>query len=313
MPPRLVHYSKRNGHPPTNDINSRIPESPRFGMVSSSDHMLDDFTNIFRPYDTRYISPIISIVICTYGRPESLNDTLTSLSHQTFRNYEIILLSEKGSLCQIRQRGLSLSKGDYVSFIDDDVYCPPTWLQAVIQTFKEKGCLGVTGPTTITKEYQSNRDCLRWKKLRKLQEWIFKVSPNPGTLSICGTPSMASNFQGCEYEGKVQYLECCNMSVKRKEAIDVGGFDTSYLKTSEWSEPDLSLRIGKLGDLYFIPEARLYHRPSQQGIYKNRLSTSHRWHNFVKFQRKWIKPSLSRQLYWGFVWIYLKMKDWQMI
>ena len=124
---------------------------------------------------------------------------------------------------------------------------------------------------------------------------------------------MVSNFKGCEYEGKVDYLECCNMSVKRKEALDVGGFDLSYFKTSEWSEVDLALKLKKKGILTFNPKVLLYHRPSQQGIYADRISTKHRWENFKIFQKKWIKPSFKRLIYWAFVWTYLKIKELQMI
>ena len=261
------------------------------------------------------MEPIASIVICTYGRPESLNDTLLSLSHQTFRNFEIILISEKGDLSRIRQRGLLLAKGDYVSFIDDDVYCPSTWLQSVIQAFQKEGVIGVTGPTTITGEFRNNRDLFKFKRIKHLYDlWFLDGQADiPGYISKCGAPSTYSNDEGCKYEGKVSYLECCNMSVKRKESINVGGFDPGYIKTSEWSEPDLSFRLGKLGDLNFVQSAGLCHRPSKEGIYKDRLSTLHRWRNFVRFQRQWIEPSLKRHLYWAFIWTYLKMKEFRMI
>ena len=250
----------------------------------------------------------LSIVICTYGRPESLNDTLESLTHQTFRNFEVILITEKGHLAELRQRGLETSGGSIVSFIDDDVYCPPTWAQGVMQSFRE-GVVGVTGPTTITEGFKKNRDCFKYKRLRKAQEWLFKVPTTPGQLSPCGAPSMASNDEGCSYEGSVMYLECCNMSVKRKEALDVGGFDLSYTGTSEWCEVDLALKIARTGSLLFVKTASLFHRPSIQGIYKARIKTKHRWENFKFFQRRWIKRSLRRDLYWAFIWTYFRMKE----
>ena len=254
----------------------------------------------------------VSIVICTYGRPESLNDTLESLTKQTYKDFEVILLTEKGHLSQLRQRGLECAVGSIVSFIDDDVYCPPTWLEGVVKGFRE-GVVGVSGPTIIVPEYQKNRDCLKYEKLRKLQEWIFKVSLEPGRLSPCGAPSMASNFKGCRYEGEIDYLECCNMSVRRSDAIDAKGFDTSYYRTSEWSEVELSLKLKRYGVLHFSLDALLFHRPSKAGVYKHRLSTAHRWENFKRFQRRWIKPSFRRHLYWLFIWTYYKLKEMTMI
>jgi glycosyltransferase involved in cell wall biosynthesis len=254
----------------------------------------------------------VSIVICTYGRPESLNATLESLTHQTFTDFEVILVTEKGDLSALRDKGLRSAVGSIVSFIDDDVYCPPTWLQSVVKSFRE-GVVGVTGPTTITAEYQKNRDCLKYKKLRQFQEWLFAVPTTPGKLSLCGAPSMVSNDEGCEYDGEVEYLECCNASVRKQGALDVGGFDHNYKHTSEWCEVDLALKLKEKGTLFFSKHAGLYHKPSKAGIYVNRLKTKHRWENFVYFQRRWIRPSFRRHLYWVFIWLYLKMKELRIV
>lgn len=256
----------------------------------------------------------VSIVICTYGRPESLNETLRSLSKQTYSDFEVILVTEKGNLSHLRDKGLRSAVGDIVSLIDDDVYCPPTWLQGVVEGFGE-GVVGVSGPTTITEEFRNNRDLFKFKWAKRLYDlWFLGGKANfPGKFSKCGAPTTHSNDRGCKYEGEVDFLEACNMSVKRKEALDVGGFDPIYIGTGEWCECDLSLKLGKVGRLWFSPNAGLYHRPSKQGIYKARLSTSHRWYNFMVFQRRWVKPHFITYIYRGFIWTYLKMKDLRMI
>ena len=295
-------------------INKRLQESPGCSLAYSPDSVFFHSGYLYESLDTPRPKKTVSIVICTYGRPESLNDTLHSLAQQTWKGFEVVLISEKGDLSRLRQRGLESAVGDIVSLIDDDVYCEPTWLESVVKTFKErKGVVGVTGPTIITSEYQQNRDSIRYTKLRKLQEWLFGVPSEPGRLSSCGAPSMASNFEGCEYEGEVAYLECCNMSVKRKEALDVGGFENFYIRTSEWCEVDLSLKIAKKGKLIFVPECKLYHRPSKAGIYKARLQTNHRWENFIKFQKRWIRPGLRTYAYRAFIWTYFQMKSLRMI
>lgn len=254
----------------------------------------------------------VSIVICTYGRPESLNDTLESLTKQTYRDFEVLLITEKGNLSQLRDKGLRSSCGDIVIFIDDDVYCPSNWLQNTVECFR-KGVVGVTGPTWITEKYRQNRDIFKYQTLRKIHDWAFGVPNRPGHLSKSGTPSMASNDADNKYEGEVQYLECCNMSVKRKEALDAGGFDPLFIRTSEWCELDLSFKISKKGKLIFIQGAALYHRPSKEGIYTARLSTSHRWKNFIKFQKRWVKSSVLTYIYRGFIWTYLKVKETKII
>ena len=291
---------------------SRLLKDKGWSMVSPPDNLFLNFGYLRPPNIPGRNKMAVSIVICTYGRPESLNETLTSLTKQTFKDFEVILITEKGDLSALRDSGLRCARGDIVSFIDDDVYCPPTWLEGVVKGFRE-GVVGVTGPTIITQEYQANRDCLKYKRLRKLQEWLFKVPTTPGKLSVCGAPSMVSNFEGCDYEGEVEYLECCNMSVKKKEALDVGGFDHKYIRTGEWCEVDLSFKLRARGTLYFSQLCGLFHRPSKAGIYKARIQTGHRFYNFIRFQRKWVKSSLRRHLYWAFIWTYLKMKNWRMI
>ena len=282
-------------------------------MVSSTYDGVSYALNLRLPYDTPVGKPKITVAICTYGRPESLDVTLKSLEHQTYDSFEVVLITEKGNLSELRDKGLRTSAGDITILLDDDVYCQPTWLQAVADAFKEEGVVGVTGPTIITEEYKKNRDCFKFKKLSDLQGWLFKVPSEPGRLSPYGTPSMASNYAGCTYEGEVDYLECCNMAVKRKEAIEVGGFDYDYIKTSEWCELDLSLRLRKKGRLVFRQACAIEHRPSKAGIYTNRLKTNHRWLNFMRFQKKWVKPGLLTYTYRAFIWTYLKIKDLRMI
>ena len=189
------------------------------------------------------------------------------------------------------------------------------WAKSVIQAFKAKGVVGVSGPTIIEDEWRRNRDLFKYAGIRRGYDYLFLPgqSTRPGRLSSCGANSTASNDVGQDYEGEVDYLEACNMHVLRKEALDVGGFDHNYKLTSEWCEVDLALKIKSKGRLRYSKHCLLYHRPSAAGIYRARLSTRHRFENFTYFQKKWIKPSLRRHLYWAFVWTYLRMKEWRMI
>lgn len=305
----MVYFRNFDDHPTFVPFNTGLLEKEGRGLVSTLADVRHDAFYIRTPGAKPWYKAIASIVICTLGRPGSLDDTLKSLAKQTFWNFEVILITEAGDLSRLRDLGLRSSRAPIVSFIDDDVYCEPTWLQSVLETFKKEGAIGVSGPTIITTEYQKNRDCLKYEKLRKFQEWLFDVPDKPGTLSSCGAPSMASNFEASCYEGPVDYLECCNMSVGREAAIDAGGFDLVYKRTSEWCEVDLALKLRQRGRLIFSPRCKLYHRPSKQGVYKARLKTRHRWDNFVTFQRRWIRPSFRRCLYWCFVWTYLCLKE----
>lgn len=312
----MVHNLYDHGYTAIDIIVSWIQENPGCSVVLAPSRVSDDLNSLWvigDPHrDFPRVAMAVSIVLCTYGRPESLNVTLASLARQTYKDFEVILITEKGNLSKLRDKGLRSATGAIVSFIDDDVYCPPTWLEGVIKGFGE-GVVGVTGPTTITRDYRGNRDSIAHERYARPLWRLFGVSDKPGHLSPTGAPSMASNFEGCQYQGPVEYLECCNMSVKRKEALDVGGFDGAYEATAEWCEVDLALRLGILGELVFRQEAGLYHRPSKEGIYKSRLKTAHRWKNFLRFQNRWTRPTLRTYLYRGFVWLYFTLKTRAMI
>ena len=312
----MVYFSNLDGDRTIMPFNTRLLEDSGRGMVYASNSLSGNSFYIRTPSNKPWYKADVSIVICTYGRPESLNATLKSLTQQTFRDFEVLLITEKGNLSELRQKGLVNSFGSIVSFIDDDVYCESTWIESIVKAFKKDSkVLGVTGPTTITDEYRHNRDIFKYNIFREIHDRVFLGNKRfyPSHLSRCGTPSMASNDSELNYAGRCDYLEACNMSIKRKEALDAGGFDPIYYRTSEWCELDLAIKIGHKGTLLFVPEARLFHRPSVQGIYGARLRTAHRWDNFKSFQKRWVRPSFLRVLYWAWVWVYLKMKSYRMI
>lgn len=299
-------------------FDARLLKNTGQGMVSTSTDMFNDGIYLHIPSITSSIKKTVSIVICTYGRPESLNETLTSLCQQTYKDFEVILITEKGDLSKLRDTGLRCARGDIVSFIDDDVYCPSTWLEGVVTSFR-KGVIGVSGPTKIPTEYKSNRDIFKYKWFKNLHDKLFLQGKAncPGYLSSSGTPSLASCFDTACYEGEVSYLEACNMAVNRREAIEVGGFDLNFIGTSEWCEVDLALKLREKGTLLYSQKALLEHRPSKAGVYVSRLKTKHRYENFIYFQKKWegkwIQKGFITYGYRAWVWIYLTLKNIKMI
>lgn len=99
-------------------------------------------------------SPLVSVVIPTYNRPDYLAKTLNSVINQTYKNIEIIVVddgtlgTENKQICNKlpnvkymkiensggpatpRNIGISKSKGKYTAFVDDD----DTWFSHKIET-----------------------------------------------------------------------------------------------------------------------------------------------------------------------------------
>jgi len=127
---------------------------------------------------------LISIFIPTGNRAKSLKKVLDSLSIQTYKKFEILIVDykstdetpiiisdyvnklqikfirqEKKGLVGAANLALKKAKGKFFIRTDDDVIMKPYWLEAIYETFrKNKKIGGVTGPTVVPKKYLLNRD-----------------------------------------------------------------------------------------------------------------------------------------------------------
>ncbi|MGE4442219.1 MAG: glycosyltransferase family 2 protein [Desulfomicrobium sp.] len=124
-----------------------------------------------------YDNILISICICTYRRNDLLGQCLSSLLNLNFfENYEIIVVDNDSSelarfvaeafkeifnskgipflysveVCQgiasARNHAVSLAKGRYIAFIDDDEVADSQWLSHLYKTMLEFEADGVWGP-----------------------------------------------------------------------------------------------------------------------------------------------------------------------
>ena len=107
--------------------------------------------------------PMVSVVVPTYNRPERLRVALESLAHQTFQDFEAIIVNDSGcsvesivtdlnikgrltlinhdrnrGLAASRNTGLRAAKGTYISYLDDDDRLLPDHLETLV-TFLERG------------------------------------------------------------------------------------------------------------------------------------------------------------------------------
>ena len=118
---------------------------------------------------------MVTVVICTYNRCDSLRETLRSLARQRLSSgltLEVIvvdnnsqdktravveemaktlpwsvqyLFEARQGLSVARNTGLRAARGQVLAFIDDDVVVEPQWAQALWNCFAETRCDGVAG------------------------------------------------------------------------------------------------------------------------------------------------------------------------
>lgn len=106
--------------------------------------------------------PLVSIVVRTCGRPEVLRRTLRSLRHQTWPNIEVVVIEDgpahseavvieelAGILHQYQatgenvgrsragNKGLSLARGQWLGFLDDDDYFYPDHIELLVSQLEQ--------------------------------------------------------------------------------------------------------------------------------------------------------------------------------
>jgi GT2 family glycosyltransferase len=107
--------------------------------------------------------PLISVVVCTRDRPESLTMTLRDLAGLKYSSFEVVVtdnapssdatrnvvlnefgddprfryvLEPRPGLSRARNRGIQEASGDIVAFTDDDVRVDPWWLDGIFRGFQ---------------------------------------------------------------------------------------------------------------------------------------------------------------------------------
>ncbi len=110
------------------------------------------------------MSPVVSVIITSYNRPELIHDAVRSVIDQTFKDYEIIIVddasneqtqqsiesickefdsikyvhhTENKGLAAARNTGLSIAKGEFAAFLDDDDIWMPTKLEKQVKTIAD--------------------------------------------------------------------------------------------------------------------------------------------------------------------------------
>lgn len=240
----------------------------------------------------------LSVIVCTSGRPESLKKVLKSLKLQSFKDLEILIMRES-PLVKARDLGWRKAKGEITAWIDDDVILDKDWAKNLVKVYQDHPeVAGVSGPTIVPENLLKNRLVLWWygreNWLAKL--WIKLMLDNQpwrvGKITKIGWWSPGSNFKQClRLKGlqEVDYLEACNMSLRRKLVEQVGGFDLRYKGTSEWCELDLAMRVKKLGcRLVWSSKVKVEHQVSRSGVFVKRRNWPERINNYLYFRKKWL-------------------------
>lgn len=114
----------------------------------------------FKPLKAR---PLVSIIMRTSSRPEVLRQTLMSLRHQTYDNFEVVVEEDGPATAQAMieadfkdlnisyeatgqrigrgkagNRALARAKGEFFNFLDDDDFFYPEHIELMLSTFEQE-------------------------------------------------------------------------------------------------------------------------------------------------------------------------------
>jgi glycosyltransferase involved in cell wall biosynthesis len=208
--------------------------------------------------------PVVSLIIPTYNREESLRLTLASLSQQTYPTdrFEVVVVDDGGSdgtnmvvqltypfrilyLCQTNQgsaaarnRGVQQSSGDILVFIDDDMTLHPGYLAAIVEK---------TLPSTIT-----------------MGAWLAYELPNPSPFSRATARRINARAARATHDQEVPFTECAsnNLAVHRADFVRVGMWkDVLGDGPTLWGDVEFGYRAWKNNCLFLrVAGARLIHR-----------------------------------------------------
>ena len=227
---------------------------------------------------------MISAIVPTIGRVDSLTALLESLAAQTCRVDEVIVVSADQQTCDfvnttnwdinvrcivasppnaVRQRmaAIDVSRGEYLLFLDDDVVLEPDCVQHMLTVFEASAdVVAVTAdfsnqswpdPTRIWQRY------LRHVLKLDREQWQGRVV---GPLLRFGFNPVPSGPQPMEWLGSGSSL------VRRSAFLNVGGFSDFFLHRCTINEDvDLGLKLRRAGRIIFCPDARMAHHHAPSG------------------------------------------------
>lgn len=229
---------------------------------------------------------MISAIVPTIGRIDSLNALLESLAAQTCRVDEVVVASADPETCEfvnakwnstalavrcvavsppnaVRQRmaAIEIARGEHFLLLDDDVVLEPDCVQHMLATLHaDDTVVAVTAdfnnqtwpdPTRIWQLY------LRRVLGLQREQWQGRVV---GPLLRFGFNPVPATPQTMEWLGSGSSL------VRRSAFESIGGFSDFFLHRCTINEDvDLGLKLQRAGRIVFCPAARMAHHHAPGG------------------------------------------------
>lgn len=204
---------------------------------------------------------LLSLIIPVYNRPDEVEELLESLTRQSERNFEVVLVEDGSQIpCQsvaerfkdrlnlayfaipnggpgkARNYGAGKSKGDYLIVLDSDCILPPDYVRSVNRELAAGGADAFGGPDRASDSFTDVQKAIN-----------YAMTSFFTTGGIRGGKKKMDKF----------YPRSFNMGIRRSAYETLGGF--SDMRFGE--DIDFSIRLFKGGyNVCLFPSAWVYHK-----------------------------------------------------
>ncbi len=225
-------------------------------------------------------STLVTVIVCTRNRAQSLVRCLQSLRRLRYRNLEFLIIDnapadnstmelvcevaredarvryvreDRPGLSAARNRGLREARGELIAYTDDDVRVDPLWVDGIVRGFRRRadiGCVtGLVASASLERPAEQYFDArVGWSS--SCEQRLFDPSARPGDSRLY--PYAAGAFG-----------TGANVAFRREAIETIGGFDESLgagSPTSGGEDLDAFVRLLRSGrTLSYEPAALVWH------------------------------------------------------
>lgn len=229
---------------------------------------------------------VFSIIIPVRIETDYLRETLKHLRHQTFKDFEVLVITDKISKNSNpafkRNLGAKMAKGQYLAFLDDDSYPHPDWLAHALKFFNKANIAALCGPC-----------------LTPPSDNVYQQASGLVWASLFGSGGAGHYRNSIQKTRFVDDYPSVNLIVNKVDFQSVGGFDTHH-----WPGEDTILCLRLTSQLnkkiLYHPSIIVYHHrrsviiPHLQQITRYALHRGHFARIFPKTSLRpgYLAPSL---------------------